>query len=95
VFLTPGQPPMRGRDAFATGLRSVLASHRIESSGGIQEIVVSGDLAYLWAQLSVTITPLDGGPPLHRSGPTLTVFRKSGDGAWRLVRDANMLTADS
>jgi len=45
VFLVPGGPPMRGRGAFEQGLRGVLASHRIESTGDIQELEVSGDLA--------------------------------------------------
>jgi uncharacterized protein (TIGR02246 family) len=93
VFLVAGQPPMRGREAFARGLRQVLDTHRIASGGDIQEIAVSGDLAYCWNALDVTIAPLAGGEPMHRSGNVLSVFRRGDDGRWRLARDANLLGA--
>src|SRR5439155_11128188 len=41
VFLTPGQPPMRGRDAFATNFRTAVENFRIESSCQIQEIRIA------------------------------------------------------
>jgi uncharacterized protein (TIGR02246 family) len=94
VFLTPGRPPMRGKDAFAAGFRSLIQTHRIESTGTIKEIHVAGDWAHFWAQLSVTTTPLNG-PPTRRTGNTLTIVRKQPDGAWVLARDANMLTVES
>lgn len=91
VFLVPGGPPMRGRGAFEQGLRGVLAAHRIDSSGEIQELEVSGDLAYCWNMLEVRITPLSGGAPVERSGNALTIFRKQSNGSWVLARDANLL----
>jgi uncharacterized protein (TIGR02246 family) len=38
VFLGPGRPPMRGRDAFAAATRAVLGQSRIESTADTQEI---------------------------------------------------------
>ncbi|HEX3624435.1 MAG TPA: SgcJ/EcaC family oxidoreductase [Verrucomicrobiae bacterium] len=93
VFLLPGQPPMRGRDSFAAGFRSIIGKVRIEGKPDIQEIHIAGDYAFCWNQLSITITPTAGGPPKHRAGPVLSVFRKEKDGRWLLYRDANMLTA--
>jgi len=69
VFLLPGQPPMRGRDAFAAGFRSIIGKVRIEGTADIQEIHIAGDYAFCWNQLSVTITPMTGGPPGRHSGP--------------------------
>src|SRR3569832_2634935 len=46
VFIMPSQPLMRGREAYDTALRTVLETQRIEANNDIQEIVVSGDLAY-------------------------------------------------
>ena len=94
VFLTPGQMPMRGRDAFGAAFEAALKSMRIESTGEIQEVVVSGDVAYCWTQLSVTISPRSSGAAVRRSGPALTIFRKKTDGTWVLARDANMLTVE-
>jgi len=92
VFLVPGHPPMRGREAFAASFQG-LGQARIEGKSEIQEIQVSGSLAYCWAHLTVTMTP-PGGAPMRRSGPTLSILRKQPDGAWQLFRDANLLTPE-
>ena len=91
VFLVSGRPPMAGRDAFEKGLRGVLATHRIESTGEVQECKASGDLGYCWTRLTVRMIPLSGGETRVRSGSALSVFRKQQDGSWQLVRDANLL----
>ena len=92
VFLRPGEPAMRGRDAFAANFRAALQHVRIVGVADIQEIRITGDYAYCWNQLSLTMTPLKGGPPKRRAGATLSVFRRESDGCWRLFRDANLLT---
>ena len=94
VFLVPGRPPMRGREGFGEGLTTLLQHHRINSSSEIQEIQISGDMAYCWSSLSVTVTPRAQGSPNRRTGHTLTILRKQPDGAWVVVRDANMLAPD-
>ena len=91
VFLTPGQPPMRGREAFAAGFEKALTRMRIEPSSEIQEVQVLGDWAYCWNHLTVKMTPLQGGSPTQRAGDVLTICRKNPDGNWVLFRDANML----
>jgi uncharacterized protein (TIGR02246 family) len=93
VFLVAGQPPMQGREAFAAGLRGMLATHAIESNSEIDEIAVEGNLAYCRTRLEVTVTSRHGGTPLQRKGHTLSILRKGSDGKWRLTRDANMLGA--
>lgn len=93
MFMSAGQPPMIGREAFARGLNKVLAENVIESTSEIAEIVVSGDLAYCRTKLTVTITSKHGQLPMLRNGDTLSILRKQADGKWRLTRDANMLAA--
>lgn len=93
VFLIPGQPPMRGRDAFAAAFQAGIGKVRIEPKSTIQEIHVAGNFAYCWSHLQVDITPLQGGSSMRRSGYTLTVMRKEVDGSWVIFRDANMLAA--
>ena len=91
VFLVTGQPPMRGRDAFAASFQKVVAGFQIDSTSEIQEIKVTGDWAYCWNHLSVTVTPRKSGSPARRAGYTLTVFRKDANSNWVLFRDANLL----
>ncbi|MFM8725224.1 MAG: DUF4440 domain-containing protein, partial [Planctomycetaceae bacterium] len=63
---------------------------RFESVSEIQEVVVAGDLAYLWNRLAIAITLPGADRPIERSGNTLSVFRRV-DGRWLLSRDANLL----
>lgn len=89
VFLVPGQPPMRGKSAFAAAQGS-MSQFNIEASSEIQEIKVFGEWAYSWTQLTVIVTPRQGGAAVKRSGHTLSILQKRA-GAWVLFRDANML----
>jgi uncharacterized protein (TIGR02246 family) len=95
VFLVPGQPPMRGRSAFERGLRALLERNRIESTGEVQEVEVSGNLAYCWAKLTVRVVPLAGGSEIIRAGNALSILRKQSNGSWALTRDANLLAPTS
>jgi uncharacterized protein (TIGR02246 family) len=92
MFLRPGQPPMRGKSAFAN-TQTGLDDFEINGTSDIREIQVCGDWAYVWTALSVTITPRAGGAAIKRAGHTLSIFKKQ-NGAWRLHRDANMLAAE-
>lgn len=91
VFLTPGQPPMQGRDAFGASLRQVLAGHAIDADSEIVEIAVQGDMAYSITRLSVRMRARDSGAVIQRAGNTLSILRKDGNGRWYMHRDANLL----
>jgi uncharacterized protein (TIGR02246 family) len=94
VFLVAGQPPMRGKDAFASGFQKALEHSRIEATSDIQEIKVFGDWAYCWNNLSVIMTSRDDGARKRRGGYTLTILRKKTDGKWVVTRDANLLAEE-
>ena len=90
VFLVPGRGPMDKRE-FAALSRSPPGAARpqIDGRSEIQEVVVSGDVAFMWSRLSVVVTP-PGGQAMERAGHTLSVLRRV-DGKWLLARDANLL----
>jgi uncharacterized protein (TIGR02246 family) len=90
VFLVPGQPPMRGKAAFAAA-QGALSQFNIEANSEVQEIKVFGEWAYCWTTLTVVVTPRKGGAAVKRSGNTLSILQKEG-GSWVIVRDANLLT---
>jgi len=94
VFLVAGQSPMRGRDAFAASFANWQGKFSLETECEVQEIQVSGDLAYCWTKLLVTMTPVDGGAENRRSGHTLTVLCKNADNQWQIFRDANLLAPE-
>lgn len=91
IFLTPGNVPMR-REDFAAASNSMTGKIKIDGHPEIQEITVSGDLAFCWNRLEIVATPLEGnGPSIKRKGSTLSIFRRGQDGKWRIWRDANLL----
>lgn len=92
VFLTSGNPPMTKAD-FAAGFRSFAGKVEIEATQDVKDLQVSGDLAYSWSHLSVTMTSLETGGRTERAGHVLTVLRKSPTGEWLLARDANLMAA--
>jgi uncharacterized protein (TIGR02246 family) len=89
VFLGPGRPPM-GKAEFDAASKAMSGKMRIEGTSDIQEVRVAGDWAYVWTQLSITMTPEDGAA-VRRGGPGLSIWRKKSDGAWVIFRDANMV----
>jgi uncharacterized protein (TIGR02246 family) len=91
VFLTPGQPPMIGKEGFAAASNAQPKPFEIDAVSDIQEIQVLSDWAYMWTKLSVTVTPAKDAQPIRRAGHTLTILKKQG-GKWLLARDANILT---
>jgi uncharacterized protein (TIGR02246 family) len=91
VFLSAGRPPMRGRAAFAAASRAAEGQNTMEGRAEVVEVRVSGDWAYTWTQLTVTIHPAGGGAPSRLAGPALSVFRKTAPGRWVIFRDANMI----
>ena len=95
VYLQPNQPPMRGRDEFMKRLQGALGHIRITATSDIQEIHISGDLAYCWNHLTVTMIPLRGGEPKRHTGHVLSVLRRGMDGNWVIARDANLLTPET
>ena len=92
VFLGPGRPPMRGKSGFAEASKAMDGKVRVEGVSDIQEIHVSGDWAYVWTELTITMHPADGSAPTRRTGPGLSVWRKQAGGRWVIFRDANMVT---
>jgi uncharacterized protein (TIGR02246 family) len=92
VFLVAGQQPF-GKEHFAAAMKPAAAGTPMPAIDGhseIQEVRVSGDLAYLWSRLNVEMTMPDG-KVTRRAGHTLSVFRKTA-GRWQLARDANLLS---
>lgn len=91
VFLVPGQPVMhKAGFAVAARAQSGPEAPQFDGRSDIQEIRILGDWAFMWAKLTVVITPLGGTQTMTRAGHTLSILRKQ-NGKWVLARDANLL----
>lgn len=91
IFLVPGRPPM-GRAVFAalSQVPNGKPRPKFEGTVEIHEIRVSGDMAYVWSKLYLSVTLPGAEQPIERAGHALTVFRRFGN-KWLLFRDANLL----
>jgi uncharacterized protein (TIGR02246 family) len=92
MYLVPGREPF-GKEEFAQSFRE-MKNVRLDPRCEIQEIKVLGDWAWVRNQLQVTIRPPEG-PPVLRSGHTLTILNKKADGQWVIARDANLLSGQA
>jgi uncharacterized protein (TIGR02246 family) len=91
VFMVPGRPPF-GKAEFAA-MSEGMKDMQVEGKSEIQDLKIFGDWAWLRNHLTVAVTP-PSGETVRRSGYTLTILRKEPNGAWLLVRDANLLTTE-
>jgi len=91
VLLGPGRPPA-GRSEFAASYAEALRQSRFVCTNEVQEVSVSGDVAYTVCRDALTLTPLAGGDTAHFAGHRITIWRRQPDGRWLLARDAHTLT---
>lgn len=91
VFLGPGQAPL-GRDGFPAGFSAAHDHSRIRCVSELKDVVVAGDVAYAWANDTLSVTPRAGGISMQLAGHRLTVYRQQPDGRWLLARDAHTLS---
>ena len=90
IFMTPGSEPF-GKAAFAEAMKS-MGDTRIDADTEIVEMEVIENFAFIRNRIVMTVFPPNGAP-VHHSGYSLTLMRKGIDGRWRLMRDANLVSA--
>ncbi len=88
VFMTPGRGPF-GKAEFAADIER-MEGVAIDARAEVQEIEVSGALAYIRNHIRVELTS-PGQARKHMSGYAMSVLRKDDDGRWRIARDANLV----
>ena len=91
LFLVPGKEPC-GKEEFAAASKQ-MANVRMKGTSEIKEIEIVQDWAWMRSSLKVRATMPDG-KTVVRSGSTLTILRRSVDGQWLVLRDANLLAPE-
>ena len=91
VFLNPGQVPFR-RDGFSAHFSATHQQVQIRCNSELEEVIVSGEVAYTRSRDTVSVTRRAGGEAKQLAGHRVTVYRKQPDGRWLLARDAHTLS---
>lgn len=91
VLLNPGQASI-GREGFAAKFTDAQQRLRLRCVSELEEVTVTGEVAYTRSRDSLTVAPRTGGAATRLAGDRLTVYRRQPDGRWLLARDAHTLS---
>lgn len=89
VVMMAGAPDLRGLAAIREGVPAMMQdpAFALSFEADRVEVARSGDLAYETGSYSMTMTGPDKKPATEK-GHYVVVWRKGGDGAWKVVVDA-------
>ena len=87
VDLPPNRPAVIGKEAIQSSVQSDFDQFTWNFTDQIVEVQVDGDLAVVWTNYMVTLTPKHGGEQIERSGKWLKVLKRQTDGSWKFSRN--------
>ena len=89
VILSPGQPPIRGKDAIRSYVEATgsIPGFRIRWEPLEAHVSADGDMGYLIERNQITFQDSTGATIVD-SNKVVTVWRKQEDGTWKNVVDA-------
>lgn len=87
VDLPPHRPAVIDKEAIREFLQSDIDQFTMHFADEIVEVEVAGDLAIIWTNYTVTLTPKDDGEPFESNGKWLKVLKRQSDGSWKFFRN--------
>jgi len=87
VVAVPGQAQMEGRQAILASNERDMKDPAFSLDFTPDKVEASGDLAYSRGRYTIGYTDPQTKKPAQGKGTYLTVFRRQGDGAWKVVTD--------
>ncbi len=89
VFLVPGAGRM-DKESFASAATADDPNTEFQLDCSIQEIEILGDRAWLWTEISLSMTDKRSKERSLMAGHSLSILQRRGDG-WVVIRDANTM----
>ena len=86
IVFAPGMQPISGKAALREYVTSSLNIPGFKISWKSTDVRLSGDLAYMLGNNSVTLNGPDG-VPVTIQGRAVTIWRRDSDGEWRCAID--------
>jgi uncharacterized protein (TIGR02246 family) len=87
VFLPPGSPPIRGRDAIAELYRQQFDRFEVEVEFDTDDLVVDQRLAYRRGTYRAELVERTSGDTVVTRDKFLEIWREGENGTWRIARD--------
>lgn len=85
-FWSHGAAPIRGRDDLISRMTGFFAAYELDQGFERQEMVLSGDLAFVRGMELNRVVPRDGSPPMEIRQRAFSVLFRGPDGVWRFAR---------
>ena len=86
VIMYAGELAAIGKEAIRAREQAFRDQATFEETRSVDEVVVSGDWAFVrWAGTG-TVTPKDGGEPSEFNRKGITIFQRQPDNSWKIAR---------
>jgi ketosteroid isomerase-like protein len=91
VFVLPNGAAIHGRPAITTSIRQGFVRTGTVVGGALVQdgLTAAGDLLYEWGHAHLELSPAPG-RRRHATGRYLNVWKKSPEGAWRVIRGLSL-----
>lgn len=85
-FWSHGAAPLKGRDEVVSRMTTFFDGYEIDQGFERQEIVISGDLAFVRGMEINRVTPRDGAPAMEIRQRAISILFREPDGTWKFAR---------
>jgi uncharacterized protein (TIGR02246 family) len=86
IVLGPNRPAVVGRDAVRKSTQQLFERFRVDEKRTVEEIRISGSLAFVRGNYDSTLTPKADQPPSRDTGKYIEILEKQRDGSWKYAR---------
>jgi uncharacterized protein (TIGR02246 family) len=93
VHIPPNEPARIGKEAIRSWFQQLHDLFTMEQEGTLEDVQVSGDLAFTRGAGTIIFTPKAGGESLKVKDHWVTIYRKQSDGTWKCI--CNIWSYDS
>jgi uncharacterized protein (TIGR02246 family) len=83
IFMPPNAATLKGRDATREFARPFFEQFNMETNITVDDVEVSGDLAFARWGYSGRYSPKDGGDAILENGKEIWIFKRQIDGSWK------------
>jgi uncharacterized protein (TIGR02246 family) len=85
--MPPNSAPRIGTDAMQASMEEFIDQYTSELTSRVEEVEVSGDMAYALVSWEQSMTPKAEGDATHEQGKWIVVFKRQPDGSWKCWRE--------
>lgn len=88
VVMPPNEPAIVGKEAVRSWFQNMVQQFKIEGTyTSASDLTINGDWAFERVAFALKLTPTGGGAAIEDVGKGFHVYRRQGDGSWKIAQD--------